>query len=129
MNADKRDDIASLLDADERAALRSALTELTLAERDGNWLCREGRLVAFAPEWGPRVAIPGRFVEQGPMHPLLHGERVLLNRQGRRQFFIELDATWGELKLVLESTTDDPDPDVLVELIARLRERIVGSAS
>ncbi|EXJ50769.1 hypothetical protein [Microbacterium sp. MRS-1] len=115
---------------DENLELILALADIAVASRSGHELLDEhGRVVASAPErCGCRVAIPGHVDGLGDVHPLARGN-VIRTVRGRRQHFIELDATWGELAAVLidplliAPSTFSVDPD---RVLQRLQERRGG---
>lgn len=119
------------LTEDENLELILTLADIAVASRSGHELLDEnGRVVASAPEnCGCRVAIPGLVEGFGDVHPLVRGN-VIRTVRGRRQHFIELDATWGELAAVLidplliAPSTFSVDPD---RVLQRLQERRGGA--
>lgn len=121
---------AATMAEDENLELVLALADIATATREGHELLDEnGRVVASAPErCGCRVAIPGRVEGLGDVHPLVRGN-VIRKVRGRRQHFIELNATWSELAAVLidplliAPATFSVDPD---RVLQRLQERRGG---
>lgn len=122
---------AATMAEDENLELVLALADIATAAREGHELLDEnGRVVASAPErCGCRVAIPGRVEGVGDVHPLVRGN-VIRKVRGRRQHFVELDATWSELAAVLVDplliapATFSVDPD---RVLQRLQERRGGA--
>lgn len=122
---------AATMAEDENLELVLALADIATASREGHELVDEkGRVVASAPErCGCRVAIPGRVEGPADVHPLVRGN-VIRKVRGRRQHFIELDATWSELARVLidpllvAPATFSVDAD---RVLQRLQERRGGA--